>query len=126
MSHDEDAILDLLLKFLICIYVYDVSLTVIVRFLEDIRLDFLQQILHVFLNAITSDRFLLQSITAHHLDCIIFQITTTHSQTHGNTFQLVLSELPARLLIISVVIFHGDTQRLQLSHDTSDLLADLR
>ena len=86
MGHDEDAILDLLLKFLIRIYVYDVSLTVIVRFLEDIRLDFLQQILHVFLNAITRDRLLLQSITAHYFDRIILQITTTHSQTHGNTF----------------------------------------
>ena len=68
MRHDEYALLNLLLELLVGIHIDDVGLTMVVCLLEDIRLNLLQQVLYIFLDALDRTGLLLQGITTHHLD----------------------------------------------------------
>ena len=94
-------------------------------FLEDVLLDFFQQILYVFFDTVASDGFFFQRIAAHYFDRVVFQIASTHCQTYRNAFQFVFSKLPSRFLVICIVVFNGDTHLFQFGYDTVYLFADL-
>ena len=68
MRHDEYSLLDLLLELLVGIHIDDIGLAMVVCLLEDVRLDLLQQVLYILLDARDRTGLLLQGITTHHLD----------------------------------------------------------
>ena len=88
-------------------------------------MDLIEQVLNIFLDAITTTGFLLQSITAHHLDGIILKVTTTHHQANRYTLHLVVGKLEARTLVVSIVVLHTDTHATQLVHNAFNLSINL-
>ena len=92
--------------------------TIIQCFLVDVLLNFFQQVLYVFFDAVARTSFFFQCITTHDFHRIVFQVTTTHYQTYRHTLQFIVCELESRTLVISVIVFHRDTHAAKFVNDT--------
>ena len=125
MSHDEATLFYLLLELLVGIYAGDSAITIVERLLIDILLNIVEQLLHIFLDAIAATCLLLQRIATHHLDGVVLKVTATHHQTHRHTLHFVVSELEARTLVVGIVVLHADAHSTQFVHDSFYLGIDL-
>ena len=93
---------------------------------EQGRLDFLEQSLHVRHDACSLDNFLGLRVAARHFDGSSSEVAGTHGQTHRYPFQFVLSEFPTAALRVIVVDLHPYTGRLQFIGDAVERSDDFR
>ena len=109
MSQNEAAFFNLFLEFLVAVHAGDAAVAVIERFLIDICLNVLKQILHVLFDTLAGTCLLLQCIATHDFHCIVLQVAATHHQTNGNTLHLIVGKLEARTFVVGIVVLHGNT-----------------
>ena len=100
------------------------SITEVLSLLEDVVLNIVKEVLNALNNAVEAYALLLQCITTHHLDSVVLQVTTTHSEAYWHTLQLVVSELKARTLVVGIVILNCDTQRTELVNHWLQLVSE--
>ena len=124
MAEEETAILHLLFELLIVLALVDVSITEVLSLLEDVVLNLVEEVLDTLNNAVKAYTLLLQGVTTHHLDSVVLQVTTTHSETYWHTLQLVVSKLKARTLVVGIVILNSDSQRTELINHWLQLVGE--
>ena len=79
MSHDEVTFFDLFLELFVGIDCNCFFRTMIECFLEDVLLDFFQQVLNVCFDVVASHSFFFQCIATHHFYRVVLQIASSHS-----------------------------------------------
>ena len=79
MSHDEVTFFDLFLELFVGIDCNCFLRTMIECFLEDVLLDFFQQVLNVCFDVVASHSFFFQCIATHHFYRVVLQIASSHS-----------------------------------------------
>ena len=125
MSQNKAAFFNLFFEFVVAVYRSDAVVAIVQRFLIDICLNLFEQVFHVFFDAVARTGFFFQRIAAHYFHCVVLQVTTTHNQTNGNTFHLIVGKFEARTLVVGIVVLHRDTHGLQFGHDAGHLLVNL-
>ena len=114
MAEEETAILNLLLEFFVVFTLVDVRITEVFCLLEDVVLYVIEEVFHVVNDAIEAYTVLFERVSAHNLNGIVLQITTTHRQTDWYSLQFIVCKLEAWALIVSIIILHCDAQCPQL------------
>ena len=124
MAEEEAAIFHAGLELLIVVtYIY-VGVAECLGLEEDVLLNVLEQVHHVFYDAVKADGRLFKCVATHNLDSILFVVASTHNQTHGHTLQFVVGKLEARALVVGVIILDADTEFSQLVDHGAQLITD--
>ena len=94
-------------------------------FLEEVLLYLLHEVVDVVGDAFDGHSDLLERVAAADLAGSVLQVTGADGQAHGDAFELVLVELPAGLVLGSVVILHHQAFGFEGADDGGDMLVEL-
>ena len=86
-----------------------ISFAIVTTATEQVLLYLIHQLRHVVGNAFDRHGYFFQGIATAHFASAILKVARTDGETHGNALKLVLGELPAGLVLGTVIILDGET-----------------
>ena len=108
VAKEEAALLDLCLELLPGIYAADVAIAHSLSLVEDVLLNLVKECSYTLYDALLWEALLLKRVTTNELESTVLEVTCTNGDTYRYALELILRELEAWALVVSIVVLNAD------------------